>query len=320
MPPDSLRIIFMGTPELAAHILEAIITAGYQVAAVVTAPDRPAGRGRKVRQSAVKLSALKNNIPVLQPENLKAPSFEKTLKEIRHDIQVVVAFRMLPETIWKLPPKGCFNLHASLLPDYRGAAPINWTIINGEKETGVTTFLIDHQIDTGNILLQQKIPLRPFETAGSLHEKVKKCGAKLTLKTIDLLKSGQAKPIKQETLANSGKKLHNAPKIHKEDRRIWWNAPCADIVNKIHGLSPYPGAFCEVETKKGHFSNLKIFKARPLLSEHNHQSGTILTDNKSFLHFATPDGYVEVTELQLEGKKRMHTEELLRGFRFETGF
>ncbi len=320
MPSDSLRIIFMGTPELAAHILQAIITAGYQVAAVVTAPDRPAGRGRKVRQSAVKQFALKKNIPVLQPENLKAPSFEKTLKGIRHDIQVVVAFRMLPEAIWKLPPKGCFNLHASLLPDYRGAAPINWTIINGEKETGVTTFLIDHQIDTGNILLQQKIPLQPFETAGSLHEKVKKSGAELTLKTIELLGSGKAKQIKQETLTAKSKKLHNAPKIHKEDRRIQWNAPCVHIVNKIHGLSPHPGAFCEVETKKGHFSILKIFEVRPEWSDHNHQPGTILTDNKSFLHFAAPDGYVKVTQLQLEGKKRMHTEELLRGFQFETGF
>ncbi len=316
MPSMDLRIVFMGTPGLASHILQAIKENGYNVVAAVTAPDRPAGRGRKIRQSPVKQCALENNIPVLQPENLKAPGFIRALESLQPDIQVVVAFRMLPEAVWALPAKGTFNLHASLLPDYRGAAPINWAIINGEKETGVTTFLLDHQIDTGNILFRKKIPIDKYETAGSLQEKVKIEGAELVLQTIEALAKGTVTPVRQETFTDKPKKLNKAPKIHKDDCRIQWNRPCQKVVNHIHGLSPHPGAFCEVEITKGQYTIMKIFEARPEIARHELNPGTMITDDKTFLHFATTDGFVKILQLQIAGKKRMQTQELLRGMQF----
>ncbi len=316
-PEKSPRIVFMGTPELASHVLQELVSNGFRVVAVVTAPDRPAGRGRKIKQSPVKELAVALNIPVLQPENLKSPEFISELKSCKPDIQVVVAFRMLPESVWSIPPKGTFNLHASLLPDYRGAAPINWTIINGEKESGVTTFLLDHQIDTGKILFQEKIPLQPYETAGSLHEKIKTAGAELVVHTITALNAGTVKPIPQEELISGHDKLRKAPKIHKEDCRIDWDKPSREVVNHIHGLSPVPGAFCEVKVKQNVSALMKIYHARPMEVKHDVQSGKLLTDNKTYIRFATKDGMVDILELQLAGKKRMGTKELLRGMQFE---
>ncbi len=316
--PDKLRIVFFGTPELAAFILEKMIKAGKQVVAAVTAPDKPAGRGRKLKQSPVKITAEQNNIPVWQPENLKSPGFIQALQGLQPDLQVVVAFRMLPEAIWAMPPLGSFNLHASLLPDYRGAAPINHVIINGEKKTGITTFLLDHKIDTGNILFKEAIPLDDFETAGSLHEKIKVRGARLVNKTIDALAAGRVKPLSQEEAKPKNAPLRKAPKIYKDDCHINWDQPVEQIVNLIHGLSPRPGAFTEVTNKNGQTLMMKIYQARPEYVKEAHQPGTILTDNKHFLKIAGNDGLVAVHELQMAGKKRMQVEELLRGMDFFT--
>ncbi len=316
MRSETPRIVFMGTPELAAWVLQSIINDHYPVAAVVTAPDRPAGRGRKIQQSPVKQLALAENIPVLQPENLKSPGFTDQLQALKPDIQVVVAFRMLPEAVWAIPPKGTFNLHASLLPDYRGAAPISWAIINGEKETGVTTFLIDHKIDTGNILFREKISISDYETAGTLHEKVKTTGADLVLKTIKALAEGNVTATKQDALIDNPDILNKAPKIFKEDCRIDWNKSCREIVNLIHGLSPQPGAFTHVPIPGNEPLLVKIYIARPEKSVHKYSPGSLITDNKKHIRFAASDGFVDVLELQIPGKKRMHPEELLRGFNF----
>lgn len=314
--PSYLRIIFFGTPELAAHVLDAIIHKKIEVVAAVTAPDKPAGRGRKLKQSPVKKLAQQQNIPVLQPENLKSPDFIEELKSYKPDLQVVVAFRMLPEAVWSLPPLGSFNLHASLLPDYRGAAPINWVIINGEKETGVTTFMLDHKIDTGKMLFWQKIAVDEYETAGSLHEKVKEKGASLVLKTIEAIGSGNVNPMPQEKWLHENSTLNKAPRIYKEDCRIKWDQPIEHIINHIHGLSPLPGAFTEISDKKAQQVMMKIFKARPDYESTRVMSGTILTDNKHYLKIAGRDGLVSVYELQMAGKKRMTVEELLRGMDF----
>jgi len=316
MQTDRLRIVFMGTPELASHMLRIIHGNGYQVVGVVTAPDRPAGRGRKIKHSPVKQYALEQGLPVMQPDNLKSPEFIEELSRLKPDLQVVVAFRMLPKAVWSLPSIATFNLHASLLPDYRGAAPINHAIINGERETGVTTFLIDDKIDTGHILYWDKITIDEFETAGSLHEKVKQTGGPLVLKTIDALAQNKAKPVKQYNLVSDPDKLNKAPKIYKEDCRINWNQPCRQIVNHIHGLSPVPGAFTDYPVSGEHSMQIKIFEARSLETDHGHPPGTLLTDNKTYVHFAAADGLVKVHALQIPGKKRMKTEELLRGFNF----
>ncbi len=318
MRAKDLRIVFMGTPDLASHVLQSIADHGYHVVAVVTAPDRPAGRGRKVQQAPVKQYAARKKIPVLQPENLNSPEFISELQAYKADLQVVIAFRKLPEAVWSIPAMGCFNLHASLLPDYRGAAPINWVIINGEKETGVSTFLIDHQIDTGQILLQRKIPIGEYETAGSLHEKIKAAGAPLVIDTIEALAKGTVKPLQQDQLYDDDKVLNKAPKIYKEDCRIHWERPCMEVVNLIHGLSPQPGAFCEIIFNGEDVSSLRIFIARPQITPHDLVPGTMLTDQKTFLHVATPDGFVEVLELQMAGKKRMETQAFLRGLRFNS--
>ncbi len=316
MSPENPRIVFMGTPELAAFILKELVKAGITVPAVVTAPDKPAGRGRKLRQSAVKLIAEERGIPVLQPRNLKDPEFVDTLKQIKPDIQVVVAFRMLPEAVWNIPPLGTFNMHASLLPDYRGAAPINHTIIKGEPKTGVTTFLIDHKIDTGNILLQREFPVDEYETAGSLHEKMKHKGAAIVLDTISKLYKGTIQPKPQSGFFKKGSALNLAPKICKEDCIINWNQPSRQIVNFIHGLSPVPGAFYKYTLADEKETLIKIFEARPIQSKHNHPPGKIITNNKDELLFSTRDGFVKVLQLQMPGKKRMLTEELLRGYQF----
>jgi methionyl-tRNA formyltransferase len=302
----NLRIIFMGTPEFAVPSLDLLYKEGYDIVGVVTAPDKPAGRGMKLSESEVKKYAVANNLKVFQPEKLKHPDFIEQLRELNADLQVVVAFRMLPELVWNMPPLGTINLHASLLPQYRGAAPINWAIINGEKETGVTTFKLQHEIDTGNILLQEKIKITDDETAGSLHDKMKALGAKVLLRTVQQLHNGTL----QEHPQRHSSKLCPAPKIFPEDCKINWNQEVAEINNFIRGLSPYPTAFTFLNGKK-----LKIFSAEIEQFPGLDIPGNFITDRKSYLKFAARDGYISVKELQLEGKKRMRVADFLRGWR-----
>ena len=308
----SLRIVFMGTPEFAVSSLDVLVRSGFNVVGVVTAPDKPAGRGMQLRQSAVKEYALANGLNVLQPEKLKSPAFLEQLSSLNADLQVVVAFRMLPEVVWNMPRLGTINLHASLLPQYRGAAPINWAIINGEKETGVTTFKLQHEIDTGNILLQDTIPIGAEETAGELHDRMKLIGAALLLKTVQGLADGSLKEKPQEQI-KLDEPLKHAPKIFTETCRIDWLKPANEVHNLIRGLSPYPGAFTTFDGKllkiyKGttDFTNSWVISVAP---------GNYETDGRSYLKYAATDGYIVVTELQLEGKKRMETLEFLRGLR-----
>lgn len=299
----------MGTPEFAVASLEALLEAGENVVAVVTATDKPAGRGQKLQESAVKKYAVSKNIPVLQPEKLKDEAFLEELKGYHADLQVVVAFRMLPEVVWDMPPKGTVNLHASLLPQYRGAAPINHAILNGEKESGVTTFLLQHQIDTGNILFKEAVTIAPDDTAGDLHDKLMVTGATLLVKTVQAIKSNQYQEVPQSAVQEE-KLLKHAPKIFKEDCKIHWNRSVEDVYNFIRGLSPYPTAFTDFQGK-----HLKIFKCKPQKVEVNAEAGQIYSDGKHYLRFTANDGYIEIEELQLEGKKRMYTEEFLRGIR-----
>jgi len=305
---DNPRIIFMGTPEFAVPSLEKIFNAGYEIAAVITAPDKPFGRGLKLNESAVKKFALSKGLKILQPERLKAPEFIEELKGLKADLQIVVAFRMLPEIVWNMPPMGTINLHASLLPQYRGAAPINWAIINGEKETGVTTFKLQHEIDTGNILLQEKIPIKPDETAGELHDEVMEAGAGLLLQTIDELIKGSLKETPQPPQQKNI--LHHAPKIFTETCEINWEKNVDDVYNLIRGLSPYPAAFTFLKEKK-----LKVFKTEKETGNPQEKPGEFITDGKTFLKFACANGYLYTKELQLEGKKKMNVKDFLRGWR-----
>jgi methionyl-tRNA formyltransferase len=299
----------MGTPEFAVPSLNKLYEAGYDIVGVVTAPDKPAGRGMQLSESAVKKYAVENNLSVLQPEKLKDPVFIETLRSLNADLQVVVAFRMLPEIVWNMPPLGTINLHASLLPQYRGAAPINWAIINGEKQTGVTTFKLQHQIDTGNILLQEKIPVADDETAGSLHDKMMYTGAQLLLQTIRQIENGTIQEMVQPSTADLSV-LKSAPKIFNETCEINWNQPIDKIYNLIRGLSPYPTAFTYLDEKK-----LKIFSSEKEKTNESNESGKILTDHKTFLKFCATDGYISLKEIQLEGKKRMNIQDFLRGYR-----
>lgn len=299
-----MRIIFLGTPDFAVASLNAMVEHGYNVVAVVTAPDKPAGRGMKLQQSAVKKYAVEKNIPILQPEKLKAPEFLAELKNYQADVQVVVAFRMLPEAVWNMPPQGTINVHASLLPNYRGAAPINWAIINGEKQTGVTTFKLQHAIDTGDILLQSITPIDENETAGSLHDKLMHDGANLLLKTIQQVIDGSLIATPQEL----NEEAKHAPKIFTETCAIHWNQSCEQVYNLIRGLSPYPAAFTSVQDKK-----MKLFVCEKEILSHTLTPGEYICDNKSSLKFACKDGFIIVHELQLEGKTRMKTADFLRG-------
>jgi methionyl-tRNA formyltransferase len=302
-----MKIIFMGTPQFAVASLDALIKAGCDVVAVVTAPDKPAGRGQKLNESAVKQYAVANGIKVLQPEKLKDPEFLHELKSLHADLQVVVAFRMLPEVVWSMPPRGTINLHASLLPQYRGAAPINWVLINGEKESGVTTFFLKHEIDTGDILFTEKITLTGDETAGDLHDRLMHKGAGLLVKTVKGVESGRYNEHPQSALLD-GVELKHAPKIFKEDCLIDWQQPAESIYNKIRGLSPYPTAYTFLNDKI-----LKVFNATFETAKPHIQPGGFLTDNKTYLKFAAPDGYVHLTDVQLEGKKQMDIAQFLRG-------
>lgn len=307
MDAKDLRIVFLGTPEFAVASLKALIDAGLNVVGVVTAPDKPAGRGMKMQESDVKKFALENNLRILQPEKLKNKNFLQELKSLNADVQLVVAFRMLPEQVWNMPRLGTINLHGSLLPDYRGAAPINHAIINGEKETGVTTFQLQHEIDTGNILLQKKIPILPTDTAGSLHDKMKEVGAALLVETVMALAQGNLQPKPQP----EERENKQAPKIFKEDCEIDFRKSTEEVNDFIRGLSPFPAAFTHLEGKI-----LKIFSAEKEIAETKEDAGSFVTDGKTFLKFACKDGYIFAKELQLQGKRRMSAADFLRGHRF----
>lgn len=323
----ALRIVFMGTPEFAVASLDKLVQAGCNIVGVITAPDKAAGRGMQLQQSAVKQYAVQHGLNTLQPEKLKNPEFLAALKLLRADLQIVVAFRMLPEVVWNMPPMGTINLHGSLLPQYRGAAPINWAIINGEKITGVTTFKLQHEIDTGDILLSAVIPIEEEETAGELHDKMKETGAELLLKTVQRLSSGNLEEAPQAQLADHpGAILQHAPKIFTATCQIDWNKPVDTLFNLVRGLAPYPAAFTFLEEKK-----LKLFKVAKIYSEIDLQGintttskykipsiapGEYETDRKTFLYFAGLDGYISILELQLEGKKKMSIGDFLRGYRW----
>lgn len=312
MTGKDLRIVFMGTPEFAVASLKALVENDYNIVGVVTAPDRPSGRGQKMHQSDVKQYAISCGLPVLQPEKLKDENFLEALKSLNHDIQIIVAFRMLPEVVWKMPPMGTFNLHGSLLPHYRGAAPLNRAIINGDKETGVTTFLLKQEIDTGNILFQEKIQIGPEETIGELHDALMGIGANLVLKTVDALAEGNVSPLAQDILVIDPERLH-APKIFKENCLIDWGKPGIVINNLIRGLSPYPAAWTNFQ-RSGSETGVKIFKASFEQAGHECKPGEIQSDNKKFLKIACLDGFLHILDLQLAGKKRMEIAEFLRGF------
>ncbi|AWW31919.1 methionyl-tRNA formyltransferase [Echinicola strongylocentroti] len=299
-----LRIIYMGTPDFAVPSLEILVENGWNVVAVITAPDKPKGRGQKLIPSPVKEAATNHNIPVLQPTNLKSPAFLEELAGYKADIQVVVAFRMLPEAVWDMPPRGTFNLHASLLPNYRGAAPINWAIINGEEETGVTTFFLKHEIDTGSIIFQEKETILPEDNIGTLYEKLMKRGAKLVLKTIEEIDNGEVDTFVQDET----KALHHAPKIFKETGEIDWSKSARSIHNLVRGLSPYPAAWTTIQDK-----NCKIYTTAIVDGLKGKSPGEFSSDNKSHLHFQTGDGAIAIKELQMQGKKRMNIEDFLRG-------
>lgn len=332
---QSLRIVFMGTPEFAVASLDALVKAGCHIVGVITAPDKPAGRGLQLQQSPVKKYAVEHDLRVLQPEKLKNLEFLEELRSLQADLQVVVAFRMLPEVVWNMPPLGSVNLHGSLLPQYRGAAPINWAVINGEKETGVTTFKLKQEIDTGDILLQERLPIGENETAGEVHDRMKETGARLLVETVKGLADGSLKELPQSEIENRKSKIENqelhagpsrtthdsrltahdslkhAPKIFTETCRIDFHKSATEVHNHIRGLSPFPGAFTDLDGKM-----LKIYRSEKILENPVSKTGSYETDGKTFLRFACADGYVNVKELQLEGKKRMSAEEFLRGYHF----
>ncbi len=309
-----LRIVYMGTPDFAVLPLQRLMEAGHQIVGVVTNPDKPAGRGQKLQESAVKKYAVAHRLPVLQPERFRDPSFLEQLRSLRADLQFVVAFKMLPEIVWNMPPFGTVNLHASLLPDYRGAAPINWAIMNGEHYSGVSTFLLKHEVDTGNIIFQQKVKIDEEMTAGELHDRLMEVGADLLLKTAETIAEGHY-PLTDQTTLLQGREPKQAPKIFKEDMKINWSWSVERIYNHIRGLSPFPAAWTELRHKvTGEVISVKLFKAERKLLEHNFPV-TLDTDGKDFIRIYVKGGYIEVKELQLSGKKRMTTEAFLRGFR-----
>lgn len=307
---EKLRIIFMGTPEFAVGILDTIIKNNYNVVGVVTAADKPAGRGQKIKYSAVKEYALANNLPLLQPTNLKDETFLSELKALDANLQIVVAFRMLPKVVWEMPSLGTFNLHASLLPNYRGAAPINWAIINGETKTGVTTFFIDDKIDTGAMILSSEIKIEPTENAGQLHDRLMQLGSETVIETLQAIEAGNVTTIIQEDNAE----IKTAYKLNKENCKIDWTKPAAVINDLIRGLSPYPAAWTFLKDKEEELS-VKIYEAKPVLEAHNLEIGTLISTKKE-IKIAVIDGYIQLLSLQLPGKKRMAVAELLNGITF----
>jgi methionyl-tRNA formyltransferase len=304
-----LRIIFMGTPDFAVPTLQTLVENGQNVVAVITAPDKPAGRGLKLHESPVKQYALSENIPVLQPTNLKSETFLEELRNYKADLQIIVAFRMLPEAVWNMPRLGSFNIHASLLPQYRGAAPINWAIINGDTETGVSSFFLKHEIDTGDLIFQDKVTILPEDDFGTLYEKMKHAGATLALKTVQAIETENVPTQPQQTTSE----LRSAPKIFKETCQINWNQPAKNIHNFVRGLSPYPTAWSIFDDK-----TFKIFKTEELPDAYPALTpGEIITDGKMYIHVKTADGILNLLDLQMEGKKRMPVPELLRGYTFK---
>lgn len=312
-----ISIVYMGTPDFAVEPLRAILDVGFNVVAVVTTPDKPAGRGQKLSESAVKKFSIERGLMVLQPEKLKDSAFIDQLQELKPDIMVVVAFRMLPESVWRIPRLGTFNLHASLLPQYRGAAPINWVVINGEAKTGLTTFLIDQQIDTGNILLQEEVSIKPNETAGELHDRLMSLGGPLVLKTIEALVLGKVQSKHQDSLISPMGEIKSAPKLFKETCRIEWNKPATELHNFIRGLSPYPGAWTEFVSADGITTTAKIFRSEPVdIHKANPNPGELSTDGATYLHVNCALGTIAVKEIQLAGKRNLPIKEFLMGFRF----
>jgi methionyl-tRNA formyltransferase len=306
-----MRVVFMGTPDFAVASLEAIYHSEHELVGVVTVPDKPAGRGLQIQSSEVKKYAIEKGIPVLQPVKLKDSEFIEALKQWHADIFVVVAFRMLPREVYAIPPKGAFNVHASLLPQYRGAAPIHWAIMNGETKTGVTTFFLNNEIDCGDIILQRETEILPNETTGELYNRLKLTGAEAALETLSLVEKGAIKPFSQSHINNSEIKL--APKIHKEDTIISWNLPAKDILNKIRGLSPYPGAVAFLKKTDGTQIAIKIFEAVISSEKSTENAGKIDTDNKKFFYISSKDCKISVLNVQLEGKKRLNIDSFLQG-------
>lgn len=319
MKKEDFRIVFMGTPAFAVPSLRALIQEGYSVPAVVTAPDRQAGRGRKWQASPVKEFALEHQLMILQPEKLRDPSFIDELRSIQPQLIVVVAFRMLPEQVWSIPELGTFNLHASLLPQYRGAAPINHAIINGEKESGLTTFFIDHEIDTGRIIAHTKMKIGEDEIFGDVHDRMMDAGAALVLETAEMIREGRASTTKQEDLALHAGELKKAPKLTKNFCRIDWSKQPGEVHNFIRGLSPYPAAYTHLVDDEGEGDYFKIFRCGKETRDHRLEPGVLLSDGRSYLKVAVSGGFISLNELQQAGKRAMSVEDFLNGFRFETG-
>ncbi len=311
---SDLRIVFMGTPDFAVESLKILLQNNYNIVGIITAPDKPAGRGQQIQQSSVKKYAVEHGLNILQPEKLKDETFLTELRNLKADLQIVVAFRMLPEVVWNMPRLGSFNLHGSLLPQYRGAAPINWAVINGDTETGVTTFFLQHEIDTGKIIYQAKTPIAENETAGDIHDRLMVIGASLVLKTLQAIEKGNYPQIEQSQLVDIHREIKHAPKIFKDDCRINWSKSLNEIHNLIRGLSPYPTAFTELVSPEGKIFSVKLFTAHKETTLNNIIYYNINTDSKTYLKIAVKNGYICIDELQMAGKKRMKTEEFLRGF------
>ena len=320
MEKKDLRIVYMGTPEFAVESLKRLVEGGYNVVAVITMPDKPMGRHGSVLQgSPVKQYAVSQGLKVLQPENLKEESFVEELRSLQADLQIVVAFRMLPEVVWNMPRWGTFNLHASLLPQYRGAAPINWAVMNGDTETGITTFFLKHEIDTGDIIQQVKVPIADTDNVEMVYDKLMMLGGELVLETVDAILNGTVKSIPQDEIIQQDTELRPAPKIFKETCRIDWSTGVKKVYDFVRGLSPYPAAWTEIKTPDGNHQVLKIFETAKTFEEHEKTIGTMETDGKTYLRVAVEDGYINLLSLQIAGKKRMLIQDFLRGYRFVEG-
>lgn len=318
MDKKDLRIVYMGTPDFAVESLKCLVEGGYNIVGVITMPDKPAGRGHKLQFSPVKQYAVEHGLRLLQPEKLKAPEFIEELRSLKADLQIVVAFRMLPEIVWNMPRLGTFNLHASLLPQYRGAAPINWAVINGETKTGITTFFLKHEIDTGEVIQQVEVPVADTDDVGTVHDKLMALGGKLVVETVDAILAGTIKSVPQENMPVNGE-LKPAPKIFKETCHIDWSQPVKKVYDLIRGLSPYPAAWTELHAEGHEPTTVKIFETEKFFEEHDIEYGKIITDNKTYLKVAVNGGFINVKSLQIAGKKRLATEELLRGYKIENG-
>lgn len=320
MTKEELKIVYMGTPDFAVEPLKRLVEDKYNVVGVVTMPDKPAGRGHKLQFSPVKQYAVDNNLHVMQPEKLKAEDFVNELRSLNADLFIVVAFRMLPEIVWAMPRLGTFNLHGSLLPQYRGAAPLNWAVINGETETGITTFFLTHEIDTGKIIQQEKIKINDEDNVGIIHDKLMIMGGDLVLDTVKNIINGTIKPKPQEELYSSESELKPAPKIFKETCHLDFSRPTENVHNLVRGLSPYPAAWANLVAEGKEDVQMKIYETKKEICTHNNTVGTIVTDGKKYLKVATSDGYLHLLQIQVPGKKRLPIEDFLRGFHFDAEY